>query len=220
MQTGLWQDTAVTEGRLRRIHAVTRHYATLRGGVTRVILAFTAIGGTHGLYLVERRGPMAVAMALLSVFGAAALGVVATIRVKRWMDRRFGRVRSGGELLKGALPTIAIWGYMAANYLDKRYALTTDAPSIVFLGSAAFGAWLMFSVGRYGLHNLLPTVVSLIAAMGLVGVDDKASFENWQWNAMRVTALAWLAAGLIDLGLLWKTLGRTGPSVEGAADVA
>lgn len=210
----------VTDSGLRRVHAVTRHYETLRGGVTRVILVVATFAGTYGLYLVpDGRSVVSAALALLSVLGGAALGIVAIFQVRRWMDRRFGRVRSGGELLKGSVTTLALWGYMAGNYLDKRYVVTADAPSIVFLGSAGFGVWLIISVGRYGVHNLLPAVISLVAALALTAVDDGAAYKTWQWNALRVTALAWLAAGLIDFTLLWKTLGR--PAEErGTADVA
>jgi hypothetical protein len=221
MQTGLWQDPRVTEASLRRIHTVTRHYGTLRGGAIRVIWVLTIFTGTYGLYLVpDGRSHVSAGLALSSVFGAAALGIVAIFRARRWMDRRFGRVRGDGELRKGAFTVFAPLGYMAGTYLDERYIVPADAPSIVFLGSAGFGAWLIFSLGRYGVHNLLPTIISLVAAVALTAVDDAAAFETWQWNAMRVTALAWLAAGLIDLRLLWNTLGPRDRSEEGVADVA
>ncbi len=221
LQTSLWQDPPVTEARLRRISAVTRHYTTLRGSVSRAITVLVALAGAHGLYLVpDGRSYVAGAMALLSLFAAAALGILVMIRVERWMDGRFGRVRSGGELLRGPATVLALWGWIAGNYVDERYVLTSDAPSTVFLGSAAFGAWLLLTLGRYGSHNVLPTLVSFVAAMALAGVDDMASFETWKWNAYRATALAWFGAGLIDLGLIWKTLGRQAPSADGVADVS
>jgi len=74
---------------------------------------------------------------------------------------------------------------------------------------AAYGLWLVVKLRPHGFHNLLPTIAALVAAFVFAGARNDASVEQWEIVAPAVTLMAWTIAGLLDLGLLMKSLSAT-----------
>ena len=122
------------------------------------------------------------------------------------MDRRFGRVRAGGELRRAWMPILASWTLSIGNRVDERYAVASGLPSATFTASALYAAWLVVRLWPHGWHDVVPAAVSLWFAFRFTGVRDAAAVDPWQWNAFRATSLSWVAAGLADLVLLYRFL--------------
>ncbi|HJR60525.1 MAG TPA: hypothetical protein VJ813_14035 [Vicinamibacterales bacterium] len=190
----------MVERTLRRIRFVTRHYAELRDGVKRAVFVPCILGAWVTDFV------QSVAAGLLIILGLAALAVALSTLAGRWMDRRFGRVRSRSEHRPRWDTTVCLVGYLAASHLDKTYGVGGGLPSMTFLAVAGYGIWLAVRLGFYGIHNLLPAAIALGFAIAFIAVTDNEALQIWQWNAMRATLLAWTAAGLIDLALLNKAL--------------
>jgi len=198
--------------RLRRIALVTRHYGALRSGVTHAIIAPCMIAGI-GIELLSEavlpRGFWRLTLGLVNIFGSAAAMLLLWFFANRWMDRRFGRVRSTSALhlpLEMWLMNLYVFVFIAASRFDEAYGMGTGLPSFRFLVAAAYGLWVCVSRWQLALHYLLPTAVAFAFAVTHVTLHDTAAFEIWELRAYVVTLLAWTAAGLIDFALLLKVL--------------
>ena len=78
---------------LHRIALVTRRYGDLRAGVTRALWGpcILAVGTVE--YFNIHRGFWGATFGLLSIFSWSALGIGLWLVARKWMDRRFGRVK-------------------------------------------------------------------------------------------------------------------------------
>jgi hypothetical protein len=197
---------------LRRIALVTRHYGALRSGVMHAIIASCLIIGL-GIELLSEavlpRGSWRLTLGLLNIFGSAAVVLLLWFLANRWMDRRFGRVRSTSVmylLRKTWLLNLCMFVFLAASRFDDAYGVGTGLPSFRFLVAAAYGLWVCVSRWQLALHYLLPTASALAFALTHGSLQDPAAFETWELKAYFVTLLAWTAAGLIDFALLVRVL--------------
>jgi hypothetical protein len=198
--------------RLRWIALVTRHYGALRSGVTRAIFAPGLIA-VLGFELLSDamlpRGAWRLTLGLVNIFGSAAALLLLALFANRWMDRRFGRVRSTSTLhllRKIGLLNLCLFLFLAASRFDEAYAMGKGLPSFRFLVAAAYGFWVCVSRWQLALHYLLPTASALAFALTHGSLQDPAAFETWELKAYFVTLLAWTAAGLIDFALLVRVL--------------
>lgn len=198
--------------RLRRIALVTRHYGALRSGVMRAIVASCLVIGLGIEVLSEAvlpRGSWRLTLGLLNIFGSAAVVLLLWFLANRWMDSRFGRVRSTSVmhlLRKAWLLNLCMFVFLAASRFDDAYGVGTGLPSFRFLVVGAYGLWVCVSRWPLALHYLVPTAVALAFAVTHVTLKDTAGLEIWELRAYLATLLAWTAAGLIDFALLLKVL--------------
>jgi hypothetical protein len=191
---------------LRRISLVTRRYGDLRGGVTRATWApcILAIGTVE--YFSVHRGLWGAIFGLLNIFSWSALGIGLWLVARKWMDRRFGLVQSDSPVLEVWIFNLWFFGYFAASFFDDHYAGGAAMPSARFLVIAAGGLWCCARVWPYSLHYLVPAVIALGFAIQFAALSSEQAIELWEIRAFGSTLLAWTAAGLIDLALLFKAL--------------
>lgn len=135
------------------------------------------------------------------------------------MDRRFGRVRFGKPLQQIWGSNLWMFGYFAASYLDDSYATGAGLPSAKFLVIAAGGFWCCVRRWPYSVHYLLPAAIALGAAIRFAELRGEEAIELWEMKAFTATLLAWTAAGLIDLALLFKALQHR-PQESASVDAA
>ena len=200
----------MAEPGLRRIHFVARHYSTLRGGVIRAVVAPCFLTGLVIYIIVNDResGPLRLLVGISSVFLMSALGVALTFRCRRWLDARFGRVRSTSPFLQDIGLLVCQVAFFAFSRLDDFYGTGSGYPSSTFLFVAAVGLWFCVRLWPHSLHYAVPTAVALGFALQRATLDGEQAIELWEVRGFAVSLLAWTAAGLIDLVMLFKALPR------------
>ena len=190
--------------RLRRIAFVTRHYSAFRGGVTRALWApLLLVVGIIELFR-PFSGLPGVIFGFSNIFGVAAVGIWLGIRLNRWMDRRFGRVQSASPLKQGLVINLWMFLYLGAHLFDDRYTL--GLPSAKFLVIAGAALWFSLRRWPYSLHYLVPAAIAIGFAIPFAGLRGEEAIDLWEFQAFGSTLLAWTAAGLIDLALLFRAL--------------
>ena len=102
----------MVDGRLQRIAFVTGHYAELRGGVTRAVVApLLLVIGLAG----EAMGGS------LFMLGVLAVGIIGLLPIlNRLMDRRFGRAVSSGDHQKRVF-AVCLLAYIVGQRLDSHF---------------------------------------------------------------------------------------------------
>lgn len=140
------------------------------------------------------------------VFSQSRRSIWLWIRTNRWMDRRFGRVRSDNPLLGGVGSLLWIYAYLGASFVDDHYAGGAGLPSAKFLVVAAGGLWYCVRRWPYSVHYLVPAAIALGFAIRFAPLRGEAAIEQWEIRAFVATLFSWTAAGLIDLALLFKVL--------------
>jgi len=205
VQTGWRYDSRVVEPRFRHITFVTRNYELVRQGVTRAVFGPCAIG----VVIIESfssPGPWALVFGLVNIFGFTAVAVVLWVLSTRWMNRRFGRVRTRSPLYSVAHITILNVANFALTRVDNVYGVAPGHQSMQFLGVAAYGLWVCVRLWPYAIHYTVPTAVAFAFALRRANLHGAEAFDTWFLTAASVTLFAWTAAGLIDLALLVKVL--------------
>ncbi len=199
------------DARLRRISFVTEHYGALRGGVTRALAGpiITLVGALQ--LLIEYIDPpkvIGLIFGLANIFGFAALVIVLWLRSRRWLDRRFGRVGSGSPLLTSWGILSSQVGYFVASRLDDTYGPGNGIPSIQFLFIAAVALWCCVRLWPRSVHYLVVAAVSVGIALPFATLSGEQAVDAWELRGFVAVLLAWTAAGLIDLAILFNVLPR------------
>jgi hypothetical protein len=198
----------MVEPGMGRIHFVATHYSTLRGGVSRAVLApcLLAIMVIHIVVNDRVSGPLAALISIFNLFLMAALGLALMFRCRRWLDARFGRVCSTNPFLPDIGLLVGQVGFFAFSRLDDFYGVGSGYPSSTFLFVAAVGLWFCVRLRPHSLHYAVPTLVALGFALQRATVTGDQAIELWETKALVTSLLAWAAAGLIDLAMLFKFL--------------
>ena len=198
----------MAEPGLLSVHFVASHYATLRGGVIRAVVApcFLAGGGIYIVVSDRESGPLLALIGISNALLMAALGLALTFRCRRWLDARFGRVRSANPFLQDIGFLVCQLGFFAFSRLDDFYGTGPGYPSSTCLFVAAVGLWFCVRLWPHSLHYALPTLVALGFALQRATLDGEQAIELWEVKAFAASLLAWTAAGVIDLVILFKAL--------------
>ena len=188
-----------------RSHFVATHYADLRGGVVRAVLAPCLLAGAviEGVFNNHESRDVRAVILLSNLFLMSALGLVLMFRCRRWIDQRFGRVHSTSSVLEDIGLLV---GPLAFSQLDDFYGAGSGYPSSSFLFVAAVALWFCVRLWPHSLHYAVPTMVALGFALQRATLSGEQAIDSWEMKAIVTSLLAWTAAGLIDLVLLVKAL--------------
>ena len=83
---------------------------------------------------------------------------------------------------------------------------------------ATVGVWFCVRLWPRSLHYLVPTVVALGFALHYATLRGEQAIDAWELIAYATILLAWTAAGLIDLAMLFKFLPRHAEGEAVSAD--
>ena len=200
----------MAEPAFERIAFVASRYPTLRGGVTRAVVATCIMaGGLFDIFFNDREsGLLRAGVGMSNLLVISVIGITLMFRSRRWLDRRFGRVRSSNPALGLAGLAVCQIGFFACTRLDDFYGAGAGYPSASFLFVAAVGAWFCVRLWPRSLHYLVPTVVAVGFALQYATLGGEQAIDSWEVMAYLTTLLAWTAAGLIDLAILCQALPR------------
>jgi hypothetical protein len=200
----------VAEPAFERIAFVASRYPTLRGGVTRAVVATCILaGGLFDIFFNDREsGLLRAVVGLSNLFVVSAIGIVLMFRSRRWLDQRFGRVRSNNPFWGLAGLSVCQIGFFACSRLDDFYGSGSGYPSASFLFVAAVGIWFCVRLWPRSLHYFVPTLVAVGFALQYATLRGEQAIDSWEVMAYATTLVAWIAAGLVDLVILCKVLPR------------
>lgn len=198
----------MAEPALGRIAFVTSHYSALRGGVTRAIAATCILaGGVIDHFFNDRdSGLVRAVVGMSNLFLISALGIALMFRSRRWLDQRFGRVRSKNPFPQLVGLFVCQIGFFAVSRLDDFYEAGSGFPSAKFLFVAVVGLWFCIRLWPHSLHYVVPTIVAVGFALPYATLSGEQATDLWEVKAFVTSLLAWTAAGLIDLAMLFRTL--------------
>jgi len=198
----------MAEPALERIAFVASRYPTLRGGVTRAVVGICILaGGLFDYFLNDREpGLVRLVIGMSNLFVVSAIGITLMFRSRRWLDRRFGQVRSNNPFPPMIGLLICQVGFFAASRLDHSYVAGSGYPSATFLFVAAVGLWFCARLWPRSLHYLVPTLVAVGFALRYATLRGEGAIDSWEVMAYGTTLIAWIAAGLIDLAMLFRAL--------------
>ena len=198
----------MAETALGRIAFVTSHYGTLRGGVARAVFGTCILAGGVSEYVFNDREPGLVRalVGMSNLFLTSALGIALWHWTRRRLDDRFGRVRSSNPFPQLVGLAVCQLGFFGACRLDDFYDAGSGFPSARFLFIAAVGLWFCIRLWPRSLHYFVPTIVAFGFALPYATLSGEQTTGVWAMKAYGTSLLAWTAAGLIDLMMLFKAM--------------
>ncbi len=190
----------------------------LRGGVARAIWAPCILAGGVIEYFFNDResGLVRAVIGMSNLFLTSALGIALWFRSRRWLDQRFGRVQSKNPQLIGLI--VCQVGFFAVSQFDHSYEAGSGFPSAKFLFVAVVGLWFCIRLWPHSLHYLVPTAVAVGFALPYATLSGEEAVDLWVMKAYGTSLLAWTAAGLIDLMMLFKAMPQRPQQGPVAAD--